>query len=330
MTRLAETDTVPARTGLRPPVAEERGRRGERMMVPRAKFRSYYGLPIIKRPTWAAKDVASYLFLGGTAGASSTLAAAAHLAGAPRLARAAKVAAAVAIGGSLYALIHDLGRPERFLNMLRVFKPTSPMSMGSWLVAGYAPQAAVAAATDLSGRLPTIGTAATVGAGILGPAIATYTAPLIADTAVPTWHDAYRELPFLFAASAGCSASGLALALASEEAGPARRLAAVSAIGDAVAVAAIHRRLGSEATPLTTGRAGTLMRLGSGLTGGGAALAQLGARSRAASTVAGVALVAGSACTRLGIFFAGVKAADDPGYTVRPQRARRNAGGQAT
>jgi formate-dependent nitrite reductase membrane component NrfD len=292
--------------------------------VPKADFRSYYGRPILKQPTWSATDVASYLFLGGTAGASSTLAAAAQLSGRPRMARVAKVSAATAIGGSLYALIHDLGRPARLLNMLRVLKPTSPMSIGSWLVAGYAPQAGLAAAADLSGRLGTIGRAATIGAGIMGPAIATYTAPLIADTAIPAWHEAHRELPFLFVASAACSASGVALMLAPpEETGPARRLAAVAAAAHAAAAAAIHRRLGPEGEPLKTGRAGALMRTATALTAGGAAVAQvLGRRSRIASVVAGAALVAGSACKRFGIFYAGRQSAADPGYTIRPQRAR--------
>jgi formate-dependent nitrite reductase membrane component NrfD len=316
-------------TQVREKTAETRKRRGEQLMVERAEFRSYYGRPIIKKPTWSARDVASYLFLGGTAGASSTLAAAAELSRRPGLARVAKVAAVAGIGGSLYALIHDLGRPARFLNMLRVFKPTSPMSIGSWLVAGYAPQTAVAAVTDLSGRFTALGRLSTVGAGIMGPAIATYTAPLIADTAVPTWHDSHRELPFLFAASAASSASGLALILAPlGESGPARRLALAAAVGDAAAVAAMHRRLGDEAAPLKTGMAGRLMRAASGLTAGGAALAQLlGRRSRTASAVAGAALVAGSVCTRFGIFYAGRQAAEDPGYTVRPQRARLDSGG---
>jgi len=82
-------------------------------MVERAEFQSYYGRPIISKPTWSAPDVASYLFLGGLAGASSTLAAAAELTGRPQLARGAKVAATAAIGGSLAALVHDLGRPSR-------------------------------------------------------------------------------------------------------------------------------------------------------------------------------------------------------------------------
>src|SRR5262249_27385429 len=137
--------------------------RRERAMVPKADFRSYYGLPVLNKPTWQAADIAGYLFLGGLAGASSTLGAAAQLTGRPPLARPAKLAAAGALAGSLFALIHDLGRPARFVNMLRVFKVTSPMSVGSWLLAGYGPLATVAAVTPLAGRFRPVGRAASVG-----------------------------------------------------------------------------------------------------------------------------------------------------------------------
>ena len=105
-------------------------------MVPRAEFRSYYGRPILKEPVWKTPDVPGYLFLGGLAGASSVLAAFAQASGNRGLARTSKVGATAAIGLSTVALVHDLGRPARFLNMLRVFKPSSPMSVGSWLLAG--------------------------------------------------------------------------------------------------------------------------------------------------------------------------------------------------
>ena len=103
---------------------------------------------------------------------------------------------------SLAALVHDLGRPARFINMMRVFKVTSPMSVGTWLLSGYVPAAGVAAATALTGRLPRLGAAATAGAALLGPAVAAYTAALISDTAVPAWHDGYPEMPFVFTGSA--------------------------------------------------------------------------------------------------------------------------------
>ncbi len=175
-------------------------------MVPRAEFESYYGRPIIKAPSWSALDIAGYFFLGGLAGAGSVLAAGAQLTGRGSTATAMKVSSLAAISLSATALVHDLGVPSRFPNMLRVLKPTSPMSVGSWLLAGYAPAAGAAAVTAVTGRLPRAGAAATAAAALLGPAVASYTAVLAADTAVPAWHGAHRELPYVFAASATAAA----------------------------------------------------------------------------------------------------------------------------
>ncbi|MYR89199.1 polysulfide reductase, partial [Streptomyces sp. SID685] len=83
-----------------------------------------------------------------------------ELTGRPRLAAPAKLGAAGAISLSLAALVHDLGRPTRFLNMLRVFKPTSPMSVGSWILVGYAPLTMAAAATEVAGRYRLLGSTA--------------------------------------------------------------------------------------------------------------------------------------------------------------------------
>ncbi|MFB4275976.1 NrfD/PsrC family molybdoenzyme membrane anchor subunit [Nonomuraea sp. MTCD27] len=297
------------------------GRRRERLMVPKADFDSYYGRPVLNEPTWQAPDIAGYLFLGGLAGASSTLAAAAELTGRPHLARAAKVGALGAVGGSLYCLVHDLGRPERFLNMLRVFKVTSPMSVGTWILSGYAPQAACAAATGVTGLFPGLGRAATVGAGLTGPAVATYTAALICDTAVPAWHEGFREMPFLFAGSAAAAAGGLGmLAAPLSESAPARRAALLGAAVECAAATRMERRLGPLAEPLKRSR---LLRLGEALSLAGALTgATLGRRSRIAAMAAGAALLAGSACTRFGIFRAGMESANDPRYTVQPQRRR--------
>ncbi|WP_407567162.1 NrfD/PsrC family molybdoenzyme membrane anchor subunit [Polymorphospora sp. A560] len=300
-----------------------RRQRGERLMVPKAEFRSYYGLPVLNAPTWRAADIAGYLFLGGLAGASSTLGAAAELAGRPRLAAGLKVGAAGALGGSLYALIHDLGRPERFLNMLRVFKPSSPMSVGSWLLAGYGPLAGLAAGSQVTGLLPRLGRFGTAGAALLGPAVAAYTAALIADTAVPTWHEAYRELPALFVGSAAASAGGLGLLVApAGEAGPARRAAVLGTAVELVAARRMDRRLGLVAEPLREGAGGWLLRAGRAFGIGGAVLAVAGRRSRTATALAGAAFLAGAVCTRFGFFTAGVASARDPMYTVTPQRER--------
>ncbi|MDT7725518.1 MAG: hypothetical protein QOI21_2094 [Actinomycetota bacterium] len=298
--------------------------RGEQAMVPDAEFRSYYGKPVLNKPTWAAADIAGYLFLGGLAGASSVLAAGADITGRDRLAESLKTGALVAISGSMFALVHDLGKPERFLNMLRVFKPSSPMSVGSWILACYGPQAGIAAVTSLTGWFPRVGRVATVGAGLLGPAVAAYTAVLVSDTAVPTWHDGHREMPFVFAGSAAGAAAGLGmLATPIAQAAPARRAALFGAALEITALKRMKSRMGLTAEPLEKGTAGKLMRAAEALTVGGALLGGLlGGRSRTAAVVGGAASLAGSACTRFGIFHAGVASAEDPKYTVVPQRER--------
>ena len=113
----------------------------------REEFVSYYGRPVIKAPSWSAQDIAGYFFLGGLAGAGSVLAAGAQLTGRDTTATALKMSSLAAVGLSAAALVHDLGRPSRFAHMLRVFKPTSPMSMGSWLLSAYGPAAGTAAFT---------------------------------------------------------------------------------------------------------------------------------------------------------------------------------------
>jgi hypothetical protein len=276
--------------------------------------------------------VAGYLFFGGLAGASSVLAAAAHLSGHRELARAAKVSALGAISLSAAALVHDLGRPARFTNMLRVFKPSSPMSVGSWLLAGYGPVAGAAAVSEVTGILPAAGTAATLGAGLLGPAIATYTAALICDTAVPSWHAGYREMPYVFVGSAASAAGGLGLlATAPGAAEPARKLAVLGAGIELVAKRRLISRLAATpglessrglAEPYEEGRTGVVLRLAEALTAGGLAGAVLGRRSRALSALSGASLLAASALTRFGIFEAGKASARDPKYTIVPQRHR--------
>ncbi len=304
-------------------------RRGERPMVPDAEFTSYYGRPVIKEPVWRVPDVPGYLFLGGLAGASSVLAAGSQLSGYRELAKVAKVGALGAISLSALALVHDLGRPGRFANMLRVFKPSSPMSVGSWLLAGYGPVAGAAAVSEVTGILPKAGTAATLGAGLLGPAIATYTAALLCDTAVPAWHAGYREMPYVFAGSAASAAGGLGLlATRPADAEPARNLAVFGAAVELNAKRQLIRRLaGSEgqslAEPYEAGTTGAVLRLAEFLTAGALAGAVLGRRSRAVSVLAGASLVAASAMTRFGIFEAGMASARDPKYTIVPQRRRR-------
>lgn len=328
MTRDGLVGDRPAReavSDLSPSGPPRRGRRSaERSMVPRPTFRSYYGEPIINPPRWEALNIAGYLFLGGLAGASSVIAGGAELTGRPVLARAGKVAALAAIGGSAAALVKDLGRPARFGNMLRTVKPTSPMSIGSWLLAAYGPLAGAAAAAAVTGWFPRLGRAATAGAALTGPAVAAYTGVLLADTAVPAWHEAHRQLPFTFIGSAAAAAGGLGMIVAPvAEAGPARRAALFGAVVETVSSSAAERGMGIVAQAYQQGRAGTLLRAAKALTVAGALGGALfGGRSRTAAALSGAALLAGSVCTRFGIFEAGMASARDPKYTVVPQRER--------
>ena len=125
----------------------------------------------------------------------------------------------------MVALVHDLGRPERFLNMLRVVKLTSPMSVGAWILSIYGPFAGAAAAAELVRMLPEdraavpcgwrrTSTAAGLLAGLFAPPVAAVHAVLLSDTATPSWHAAYRELPFVFVGSAAAASAGFALVTA--------------------------------------------------------------------------------------------------------------------
>jgi hypothetical protein len=196
------------------------------------------------------------------------------------------------------------------------------MSVGSFILAPFAGLSTVALASNLTGRLPLLGRAAGVGAAVFGPPLATYTAALISDTAVPSWHEGHKEMPFVFAGSAASAAGGLAMALAPvAENGPARRMAAGGAALELVSSQLLTRRIGLAAEPYKTGRSGTMLKTAEGLTAA-AVLASLTSRSRPVSALAGACLVGASALTRFAIFKAGVVSAEDPKYTVVPQRER--------
>ena len=296
----------------------------EQAMVPEAEFDSYYGRQIVKTPTWKTPDVPLYLFLGGLAGASAVLAEGAALTGRPELERVARVAAASGAAAGTVALVHDLGRPERFLNMLRVFKPTSPLSVGSFILAPFGALSGAAAAAQVTGTFPRLGRLAGVGAAVLGPPLATYTAALLANTAVPAWHEAHRELPFVFAGSGATAAGGVAMLFTPvDQAGPARRMTVAGAALEIVAAEALLNRLGMVAEPYREGRPGRLMGLARTMTAAAAGATVLGGRrSRTVSVLAGAACVTASLLTRFGIFEAGIASAQDPKYTVVPQRER--------
>jgi formate-dependent nitrite reductase membrane component NrfD len=310
----------------------------ERSMVPPAEFTSYYGHNIVKPSPWEA-DIPAYLFAGGVAAGSSLLAAGAQLTGREGMRRAGRLGALAALSFSMGALVHDLGKPSRFLNMLRTVKLTSPMSVGTWILSTYAPFAVTAAASEVASLLPesartsrwrwplrllrVAGGPAGVLAGVSAPPVAAYTAVLLADTSTPSWHAAYRELPFVFCGSAAAASGGLSMMLTPvDQAGPARQFAAAGALAELGFEWQMERSMGITAEPLHEGHAGRLMKLAKRLTIAGAIGTVLAERSRTAAVLSGAALLAGSACTRFGVFEAGQASARDPKYVVVPQRER--------
>ncbi|MEU0037877.1 MULTISPECIES: NrfD/PsrC family molybdoenzyme membrane anchor subunit [unclassified Streptomyces] len=308
----------------------------EQSMVPRAEFRSYYGRPVLKPPVWEWK-IPAYLFTGGLSAGAALLAAGADLTERPRLRRAGRVGGFAALLASMYLLVADLGRPERFHHMMRVAKPSSPMSVGTWILIAYGPGSALAATaelvpaawrTTLPGRLLHLAARpAGLSAALFAPGVASYTAVLLSQTAVPAWHDARGELPFVFTGSAAASAGGLGMLLAPvAEAGPARRFSVVGAAAEIVASRLIDRRPGFVTRAYTTGHPHHLRKASEYLTVAGAVTAlTLARRSRAAAAVGGLALMAGSVLQRFGTFEAGVTSAKDPAYVVKPQRERLDA-----
>jgi formate-dependent nitrite reductase membrane component NrfD len=332
------TDGVTQHHGGSPGRATGSRRGGDRLMVPEADFTSYYGRGVVKPAPWE-KDIAIYLFSGGLASGTSMLAAGADLTGRPGLRRAARLGSLAGLLVSVVALVHDLGRPSRFLNMLRVAKLTSPMSVGTWILSLHAPFASLATGAEIVGMLPTrwhrgplrlllaLGRPAGLVGAVTAPPVAAYTAVLLSDTATPAWHSAYRELPFVFCGSAAAASGGLGLIGSPvAESGPARAFALGGAAVEMLAERRMEQSMGLSAETLHTGKAGRWMRASQALTVAGAAAALAGRRSRALSVASGAALMTASLCTRFAVFEAGIASAKDPKYTVTPQRERLDRG----
>ena len=224
-------------------------------------------------------------------------------------------------------LISDLGRPERFLNMLRVFKVTSPMSVGSWVLVVSGGASSTAAALELTGRLPPVEGLAEAVSFATGPPLATYTGTLLANTAIPVWSEARRRA---------------AVALRRERGASAGAAAALFPAGDGRAGASARDRAASSAELGLMQRDGAPARLRRrGLQAGRGRQATRASRRRCTVARRGAARVArqaqpraprwpaarscsrGELALRWSVFKAGFQSARDPRYTVVPQNERK-------
>jgi formate-dependent nitrite reductase membrane component NrfD len=241
--------------------------------------------PFIKAPVWTW-EVPFYFWVGGIASGSAFVALAADLAGDEW---SASLARKVALGAVLPApalLIADLGRPARFLNMLRVFKPRSPMNLGAWCLAGFTTVGAGAVAADVLGRRRTARGLGAVNA-VLGGYLGSYTGVLLAATAVPLWARSRIFLGPIFVSTAtatGAAATRMTLVATGRRpvGHPTRvalnRLEAGAMLAELALSAINERRLGRAGHALSEGRPGRLFRAAQCLVGAGVALNLLGVR----------------------------------------------------
>jgi hypothetical protein len=284
--------------------------------------------PVIKAPVWTW-EVPLYFWFGGMAAGSSFVALACDLARDHRSARTARAVALAALIPSPVLLVADLGRPARFLNMLRIVKLRSPMSMGAWALSAFGALIAAAVGADLLDRRRTaraLGAATAVVGGYLG----SYTGVLLAATAVPVWARSRLFLGPIFVATAtatGTAASRLALvATGVPEHHPTRTALGrveMSAIATELLLSQVNKlRLGRLRRALEEGRPGTTFRVAEGLVTGGLALRLLRGRGAWAHHAASVLYMLGGLAFRYAWVGAGQTSADDHEAVALTARGR--------
>jgi hypothetical protein len=303
----------------------------EQLQVPPAEFQSYYGRPILKVTRWKEPHLPVYLFLGELSGALAMVGAVAHATRRPSLARTARLGAAASAYGGGAALAIELGRPERFLHMLRVAKPTSPMSVGSWILSAHSGLVSAAAASEVTGRLRWLGGAAGAASALTGPLLAAYPAVLLADTAVPAWHAAHRELPVLFVGGAmtAAGAAGLAASAVSRDRSDfdaAYRLAMIGSAVESLGGYGLETMPGLTGEPYRTGPGGQALTVARYLTISGGVAALAARRSRTAAAVSAALLTGGGLCAKFAVLRAGKASAADPKYVVASQLPKASRG----
>jgi formate-dependent nitrite reductase membrane component NrfD len=272
---------------------------------------SYYDLPLLKAPVWTW-EVPTYFFVGGAAGAAAILGVAAQLARVdPELVKDARRIAAAGAALSAPLLIADLGRPERFLYMLRIFKPQSPMSVGAWTVAVFG-----GASTAAVLPLKTVADVSAIVSALSGLVMATYTGVLIGATTIPVWKEHVTVLPVHFGASALGSAVSL-LQLRGHHSRALHGLALGAAIFETITGAVLETDDARVSAPLRQGPTGRLTRLGGLLSGPIPLVMRLfGGKSKRARQAAALSTLAGSLITRFAWIEAGKVSAKDVGLAL--------------
>ena len=281
----------------------------------------YYQIPLLKQPPWTW-EIPLYFFVGGAAGAAAVIAGIADYTGADR--RLVRDARWIAAAGSVISpalLVSDLGRPERFLAMLRVFKPQSPMSVGVWTLVGFSTTtAATAFAEYLQDRYgPSLPLRVLKHAGqsaslALGLPFSNYTGVLIGATTIPVWNRNAGSLPLHFGASGLGAAVGMLELLGHRKSRALQALGLGAAIFETLEGLHLESRQHSSLDPLKHGTSGWITRTGGALAGpipAALRIASLFSSSQSLRRCASWCSIIGSLMTRIGWIQAGHASARD-------------------
>jgi formate-dependent nitrite reductase membrane component NrfD len=292
---------------------------------------TYYELPVLKEPVWKWY-IPAYFYVGGLSGACAALGASADLFGGrgmARLSRQCRLIAATGAAASAVLLIADLGRPARFLNMLRVFRPTSPMNVGTWILSTFGACAALAAlpaVRAVPSPVRRFADGAWIGAGLIGLPLTGYTGVLLANTAVPLWQGARRTLPVLFSSSGAATAASILEILSRSDEGAAAtfRFGLIAKCTELAMTLLLEREVSlvpRVARPLRTGFSGALWRAAQAAGAASLILSVVGRKRTWPRRVAGVLGAAAALGLRFALFHAGKRSARDPRATFEQQRA---------
>jgi hypothetical protein len=288
---------------------------------------TYYDLPAVKEPVWTW-EVPAYFYVGGAAGAAATIGAVLQLLDGEDSARVVQRCRELAAAGTVVGsclLVRDLGRPERFLNMLRVFRPRSPLNLGSWILATASGLSVTAALAPRLKGFRRLGGLAGLAAGVVGLPLSGYTAVLLAGTAVPVWKESRRTLPLLFVASATGSACSLIEMgdFGEKELTAVRRLGTAAQLSELAAAKAVEKesgRIPGVGRPFERGVSGALWKASSALTIASLALDLVTGRSRGGRVASAAVGTAGSIALRFSLWLAGRVSARDPRATFDSQK----------
>ena len=262
---------------------------------------TYYDVQLLKPPVWTW-EVPVYFFVGGAAGGAAIIGSIAAWTGTSgHLARDARILAAAGAPVSAALLTADLGRPARFVNMLRVFKPQSAMSVGSWTLASFS-------ATTTGALVPALTTVAGPTSAALGAVMLTYTGVLIGATAIPVWNQNVRLLPVHFAASGVASAAAL-LTLMGHDDDALNDIAMGAAAAETIIGAIVETKRSAATRPLRHGPTGWVIRAGGVLSGPLPLLLRATSKRPGWRRAAGAMALVGSLLTRLGWIAAGRESA---------------------